>query len=376
MGLSCLYVDDQQLQVAEGAAARAVVERLLKAVPAGQPENAFWLVIDDVARPTQPDGTILSSAELRQAARRRRLDAAALGANGASRVAVEDRVAAELPDDLRWLEATFGFHPLAIEACYMPNARPKLEEYDHYLFLVVHALGLSKKRRVHAHDIQIFLSENFLVTVITGPVEALKETLLSVRYHRPRDGHFHPDLVLYRILDRVTTGYYDILDQLDDRIDSLEERVLRQPDRAVQRDITDLKRQLVTLRRAVSPLREIVNQVLSHEYPYVRPEAHPYLRDILNAVVGIYDLLDTQRDMLSSVLDIYLSAISNNLNEVMRRLTVISTIFLPGTLVTGFFGMNLAQLPYDQWWFLWLMVAFLVGMPLAMIAWFRLRRWT
>lgn len=241
---------------------------------------------------------------------------------------------------------------------------------------MIHALSLNVQGHIMVNDIQIYPSASYLVTVSSERLAPVQATVRRIEQGRIKGASLTPDMLLYLLLDQVVAGYYAILEHLDERIDDLQDRVLERPERSVQRELADVKRDLVTLRRAAAPLREMVNQTMAHQYPYLGKKTRSYLRDIHNSLIGVYDLLDPLRDVLGSVLDTYLSSVSNNTNEVMRRLTVISTMFLPMSVVTGFFGQNLTQLPFEQTWFFWLMIISLLGVPAAMLFWLRSRGWT
>ena len=170
--------------------------------------------------------------------------------------------------------------------------------------------------------------------------------------------------------------YFPILDELAERVEDVEQHIFEKFDKEALEDIFSLKKDLLALRRIISPERDVLNVLLRRDPPIVSPETVIFLQDVYDHILRVTDSLDTYRDLLSSALDAYLSVQSNNLNEIMRRLTVISTIFLPLTFLTGFFGMNFSHLPFDNDTLLWASLAIMVILPLAMLAFFRWRGWS
>jgi magnesium transporter len=238
----------------------------------------------------------------------------------------------------RLLRETFGFHELAVEDAAHFGQRPKLDAYDDHTVLVVY--GASADGRLV--EVHCFYSENYLVTVhrqacpeLTGLVSRLKQ----------RAGR-RPDhiMLLYRVIDALIDGYFPVLADVDDRIDALEDAILQRPTDEQLGQLFDMKRSLIALRKVVTPQRDMFAELLTgtDALPGMTPDAEPYFRDLYDHLIRISDLVDSYRDLLSGALDTHLSTVSNRLNVVMKQLTIIATIFLPLSFLTGFFGQNFA----------------------------------
>src|SRR5215216_6544457 len=244
-------------------------------------------------------------------------------------------------EDLAVLRDTFGFHPLALEDSMNFGQRPKLDEYDDFVFLVVYGAVPDEDRLVEVH---CFYSERFLVTVHRDEAPAFAE--VRRRYQKRKAPIEDPGRLLYRIVDGLVDSFFPILEDFDDRIDRLEdETFLHASDQQLQ-EIFAMKRLLVGIRKAVGPQRDLFASLMGrlNELPGMTAEDERYFRDIYDHLIRISDLIDTYRDLLTSSMDVFLSTVSNRLNVVMKQLAVIATIFLPLTFITGFFGQNFGWL--------------------------------
>ena len=236
------------------------------------------------------------------------------------------------------LRDTFGFHPLAVEDAEHFGQRPKLDSYDGFALLVVYgATPAGELVEVHC-----FYTENYLVTVHHDPCLDLVALADRLRQH----GGAHPDhvMLLYRVVDALVDGYFPVLASLDDQIDELEDEILQRPTEQQLGQLFDLKRSLIALRKVVTPQRDMFATLLSGAdvLPGMTPDAERYFRDLYDHLIRISDLVDSYRDLTSGALDTHLSTVSNRLNVVMKQLTIIATIFLPMSFLTGFFGQNFA----------------------------------
>jgi magnesium transporter len=233
---------------------------------------------------------------------------------------------------------TFGFHPLAVEDAEHFGQRPKADAYDDFTLLVVY--GATEDGR--PLEVHCFYSANYLVTVHHDPCPELigLGQRLAVR------ANARPDLVmlLYRVVDTLVDSFFPVLADLDDRIDELEDEILQQPTERQLGQLFEMKRSLIALRKVVTPERDMFATLLSgRELIHgMTPDAERYFRDLYDHLIRISDLVDSYRDLLTGALDTHLSTVSNRLNVVMKQLTIIATIFLPLSFVTGFFGQNFA----------------------------------
>ena len=235
------------------------------------------------------------------------------------------------------LEEVFKFHPLAVEDVQHFGQRPKLEEYDDFVYMVVY--GMSGEGLIEVH---CFYSERYLVTVHRQPCPNFAEVAERLGRRRAAD----KALVLHRVVDSLVDSFFPVLARLDDQIDELEDEILERPTDEQLGRIFDMKRSLIATRKVVTPERDMFAQLVSGAYdvPGMTPEAERYFRDIYDHLIRISDLVDSYRDLMSGATDAHMSTVSNRLNEVMKQLTIIATVFLPLSFLTGFFGQNFGWL--------------------------------
>lgn len=278
-------------------------------------------------------------------------------------------------DEIAILEQEFGFHPLAVEDAVREHQRPKIDVYPNHYFLVVYAVRYQENaQRIHTQELDLFIGTNYVVTVHDTPMPEIEE---SVRRWKSNVDILGPDVgaLIYALLDSIVDEYFPVIDKIADRVEDLEERIFERYDRSAMESIFELKKDLLWLRRIVAPERDVFNVLLRRDPPILQPSSVIYFQDVYDHIVRVTDSIDTYRDLLSGALDAYLSVVSNNLNEVMKRLTLISTIFLPLSFVVGFFGMNFTQLPFSNDFWLYMMFALLIVIPIVMITWFRRSQW-
>jgi magnesium transporter len=236
------------------------------------------------------------------------------------------------------LRDTFGFHPLAVEDAEHFGQRPKLDSYDGFALMVVYG-ATNSGQLVEVH---CFYTENYLVTVHHDPCPDLSNLAERLRQHAgPRADHV---MLLYEVVDTLVDGYFPVLARFDDQIDELEDEILQRPTEEQLGRLFDMKRSLISLRKVVTPQRDMFASLLSGRgaIPGMTPDAERYFRDLYDHLIRISDLVDSYRDLMSGAMDTHLSTVSNRLNVVMKQLTIIATIFLPLSFVTGFFGQNFA----------------------------------
>ena len=274
-------------------------------------------------------------------------------------------------DDLALLGELFGFHPLALEDTQKFGQRPKLDPFGDYAFVVFYG-ARREQDRVLLTELHLFLSGSYVITIHRDPCLELDE-LRGLLQDDPERGE---QFVLYKIFDALTDSFFPVLEGMDDQIDEIEDRIVLQPTDEQLQEIFGLKRDLITLRRVVTPQRDLFARTIDDitMLPGLEPSKRDYFRDVYDHLIRISDQIDTYRDLLTSAMDVYLSTVSNRLNQVMKQLTVIATIFLPLAFVTGFFGQNFAWMVkhVDT---LGAFLAFGIGgilVPLALLlGWFR-----
>jgi magnesium transporter len=278
-------------------------------------------------------------------------------------------------DDFEILRDVFKFHPLALEDSENFGQRAKLDEYGDYVFLVVYGAAPDEDRLVEVH---CFYSAKYLVSIHRDDCPAFRE--VRERYAKRAEPIERPSLLLYRIVDGLVDSFFPILADFDDRIDELEDAIfLRANDEQLQ-EIFRMKRLFVGLRKAIGPERDLFASLMGGvaDLPGMSEDDERYFRDVYDHLIRISDLIDTYRDLLTSSMDVYLSTVSNRMNVIMKQLTIIATIFLPLSWLTGFFGQNFGfQVRHIASW-----EAFLVyGIGLEVIAlallltYFKRQRW-
>ncbi|MDR7560155.1 MAG: magnesium/cobalt transporter CorA [Armatimonadota bacterium] len=277
--------------------------------------------------------------------------------------------------DVRVLREVFGFHPLAVEDALKQRQRPKLEAYDGYLFLTVHALRPGRERAGLSWDeVDIFASSRYVVTVHPRPVAALDEARARLD-HAPATDRAGADYILYALLDCAVDTYFPALDRLESVLERLEDQLFRRPGPRTLDEIVACKRSLLHLRRMAAPLRDLVSSLAHH--PLVRPQTALYLRDVFDHLLRITEAVDTHRDLIAGSLDVYLSAASNRLNEVMKVLTVITAVFASLAVITGIYGMNFERVwpPFPWPYGFPAVLAAMAAIVAVMVVLFRRQGW-
>ena len=264
-------------------------------------------------------------------------------------------MAAPSDEDIGMLDDVFGFHPLAIEDTIGRVQRPKIESYNHvgdvcaqgYFYMVVHGPDLATFREnLRTKELDMFVSARYLVTIHEEEMMSVR-TVLNRAEADPRGVLGRGvDLLLHNILDYLVDHYEPILDYLEDALHELEDKALADPAPSVLTEISVKKRELLNLRRIVGPQREVVAQLTRGEVPFIRESTRIYLRDVQDHLIRTVEMIELFRDLVMGARDIYLSSISNRLNEIMKTLTIITVIAIPFTVITGFFGMNFSM----GWW--------------------------
>jgi len=269
----------------------------------------------------------------------------------------------------------FHLHPLVQEDILNTEQRPKLDEFDDYLFIETRSFNYEKdSMSVASEQISMVLGRDFLLTFqerSTGIFEPVRQRLRGMHAHICELG---VDYLVYSLLDSVVDRYFKVLEEVGDESEALEEVLLHKPTNTELHSIHQLKHVSIELRRAVWPLREVINRLTRNENNFFTPATIPYLRDIYDHTVNFIESLESIRDSLSSMMDIYMASVSNRVNLEVRALTVVAMLFMPATLIAGIFGMNFHEMPWlaDKdgfWWAMGLMVS--IALLMIMIFWRR-----
>jgi len=271
--------------------------------------------------------------------------------------------------ELDELARRFGLHELQIEDCRHRPQRPKTEEHDQYIFTVLK--HMHNNGELEFDDIDIFFGPEFLITVRSADSAVFE----SVRARAEQENLDRLDRLFYIIVDQIVDAYQPVLDKLADDISDIEDVVLDKPDPEMLARIFTLKRKLVEFRRVSSGMREVVNDLIRRENGLLGDDLDVYFRDVYDHIVRTVEMIETYRDLLSGALDIYLSAVANRTNEVMKILTIWGTVALPLVIITGFFGMNL-KLPWEGSYAGTAFVLVLMAIStVAVLIYFRMKRW-
>ncbi len=279
--------------------------------------------------------------------------------------------------DMDFLEKHFSFHPLAIEDCMTTIQRPKIDTYDNYLFIVLHAALLAAhKDKATSLELDSFVGENYVVTVHLKSIDSVASTwerCLKNKGIMSRGAAY----LFYCMADALVDNYFPILEKLDKEIQKTEDIIFEEPDRKVLNKIFDLKENVLTLRRILGPQRETMNFIARGSYqPIIPGSLSIYFRDVSDLLARINDNLDTYRDLLASAVDGYMSATSNRLNEIMKVLTIIATIMMPLTLITGIYGMNFRFMPEIGWQYgYFIVMGIMLAIAVGMLLYFKKKKW-
>jgi len=282
------------------------------------------------------------------------------------------------PAMLERIGECFGLHRLVMEDILSVVQRPKVEDYGEHLYIVIKMLTYDDaEARVVPEQVSLVLGRNFLLSFqegIKGDVfQLIRDRLRTGRGRIRKQG---TDYLAYSLLDAVVDGYFVILEKLGERIDTLEEGLMQAGGRAAMDQVYGLKRELLFLHKAVWPLREVIATLQRRESPLISEATGPYLRDVYDHIIQVIDSIEIYRDILSEMLGAHLTAVSYRLNEIMKVLTVIATIFMPLTFLAGVYGMNFKHMPELEWkygyLFAWVIMA---GIGIAMGFYFKRKKW-
>lgn len=269
----------------------------------------------------------------------------------------------------------FGLHPLVIEDILNTDQRPKVDDFDDYLFIVVHLYDVGREHSdVSTDQISLVIGRDFVLTFQERPTGTFAPIRQRLRAEKSPLRRIGSDYLAYSMLDAIVDSYFSVVERFSERAEVLEEDILNKPQTKTLQQIHELKRQVMSLRRTLWPLRETLSTLYHGQADFFRPETQLYLRDVYDHMVHVLESLEDLRDLLSGLLDIYLTTVSNRVNVEVRRLTVVATLFMPATLIAGIFGMNFRVMPWlDQadgfWQALWLMTG--VALSMTLVFWYR-----
>jgi len=271
----------------------------------------------------------------------------------------------------------FGLHPLILEDIVHTGQRPKLEDFGDHIFIVLKMLYYdTEKGELEAEQFSLIFGENFVISFQERVGDIFEPLRERIRKGKGRVRKAGADYLAYALIDSIVDNYFVILEQLGEKIEDAEQELATDPGVATLQSIRAFKKEMIFLRKSIWPLREVVNSLERGESSLINESTLIYLRDVYDHTIQIIDTVESYRDMLSGMLDVYLSSISNKMNEVMKVLTIFAAIFIPLTFVAGVYGMNFSFMPELGWqwgYFAILLVMAIIGAIL--IVYFKRKRW-
>lgn len=271
----------------------------------------------------------------------------------------------------------FDLHPLALEDILNTDHRPKSEEFEHYLLIILKMLHFDEQtNQIHAEQISLILTKNNVLSFQEQPGDVFDSVRERLERKNGRIRQRGPDYLTYALFDSIVDSYFHILEKIGDRLELLEEELLCQPTQETLQQVHHFKGQLILLRKSVWPLRELVNSLRQNESPLIDASTNVFLRDLSDHIVQIFDSLEIFRDTASGLIDLYMSSVSHRMNEVMQVLTIMAALFIPLTFIAGIYGMNFEVMPELKWRFgyplVWLIM---LALAAGMLVYFKKKKW-
>jgi magnesium transporter len=281
------------------------------------------------------------------------------------------------PEIIEQVGTHFGLHPLVLEDIANTGQRPKMEDFDDYIYVVLKMLRFdAKENETKAEQVSIILGRDFVISFQEREGDVFDTVRERLRNNKGRIRKMGADYLTYALIDAIVDHYFVILENLGETIEDIEDKLVTNPSRETLRTIHDLKREMIFLRKSVWPLREVISRLERSESALINKSTCVYLRDVYDHTIQVMDAVETFRDMLSGMLDIYLSSVSNRMNEVMKVLTVIATIFIPLTFLAGIYGMNFRYMPeLEQAWSYPVVLTVMFIIAIMMVFYFRRKKW-
>lgn len=304
---------------------------------------------------------------------------------------IEDVAHYKLTDSVSWININglnntneiekigdhYGLHPLILEDIVNTSQRPKIDEYESYLFIVVKMLYYDKDDLIVSEQVSFVLGSNYVLSFQEADGDVFDSVRDRIRAKKGRIRNLGPDYLLYALIDSVVDHYYEIIETMGNKIEELEDHLFSgNPKEEITAEIQSLKREVLRVRKAIFPLRETINRIEKIEHKLIHKKTIHFFRDIYDHIVQVSENIDIYREMIWGLMDMYMTTISNKMNEVMKVLTIIATIFIPLTFIAGIYGMNFNNMPELQYkysyFILWgIMLILFIGM----LFYFKRKKW-
>jgi len=280
-------------------------------------------------------------------------------------------------DIIEKIGENLDLHPLLLEDILNTEQRPKIEEFETYIYTVLKILYFDEKtNEISSEQISIIFGSNFVISFQEEESDFFDSIRERIRSGKGRTRKMGADYLAYSLMDAIVDSYFIILEKLGENIENIEETMIANPTPSTLRAIHTLKRKMISLRKSVWPLREVVSALERSDSQLIDDHTQIYLKDVYDHTIQVIDTVETFRDMLSGMLDIYLSSISNRMNEIMKVLTIIATIFIPLTFIAGVYGMNFEYMPELKWrWGYSAIWTVMITIGVSMLIYFRKRKW-
>lgn len=271
----------------------------------------------------------------------------------------------------------FDIHPLVLEDILNTDQRPKMEDYDKYIFLVLKMLHYDEKTGENlVEQVSIILCQNYVISFQEKTGDVFDSIRERIRNGKGRIRKLGTDYLAYTLIDAIVDNYFAILEKISEKVEKIEEKIIKEPNPNTLQEIYDLKKEMIYLRKSVWPLREVISSLQRDGSRLIKKNTYVFLRDVYDHTIQVIDTIETFRDMISGILDIYMSSVSNKMNEIMKVLTIFAAIFIPLTFVAGVYGMNFEYMPELAWkWGYPMVWIIIILMSLSMLGYFKHKKW-
>ncbi|PWH82740.1 magnesium and cobalt transport protein CorA [Algibacter marinivivus] len=280
-------------------------------------------------------------------------------------------------DEIEQLGNHYELHPLVLEDIVNIAQRPKIDEYDNYLFVVLKMLYYDKNQNIVSEQVSFILGKNYVLSFQEAEGDVFDAVRDRIRQAKGRVRHMQADYLLYTLIDAIVDHYFSVIEILGDKIEDFETAIFSgEVDDDISQKIQNLKREILRVRRAIFPLREVINRIEKNESPLIQKKTITYYRDIYDHLIQVSENIDIYREMIWSLMDMYMTTISNKMNEVMKVLTIMASIFIPLTFIAGIYGMNFEYIPELQYKYSYFILwGAMIVMFLGMLYYFRKKKW-